>query len=575
MREGCVIRAAAVFCLPALLACPSSLGPGPPAHRNDAGQDAGPDPCDGVQCPGGQVCSAGACIRLDQCEGIDCAEEGTVCSYGSCVSRHLDEDGDGSPASDDCDDRDSTVAAGSVRSCETSCAEGLSTCIGGEWQDCSAPTECDCEPGEERVEACGSCGEATRACGEGGAWGALGPCGGESECPEGATGVRPCDVGGDCSNQSRLCGPDCRWGEWGSCEEETQCDPRAIDVQECGMCGSHQRSCGAGCLWGAFDDCVGEGECQAGARQLEDCGDCGTRIRECSSSCVWSEWGSCGGEGPCTPGDLGSQTCGNCGSQSRTCTASCTWGSWETCTGQGICQAGEQGSRACGDCGGGLQTRTCTADCMWGMYGTCDAAQCGALEEPRDCGIGGQGGAGCGTQTRSCAGTCIWTVWGACEKEPARENDCDDGNLCTDDACGDQGNCSSTNACEGDTPVCCGAATGCRECCGNDATTCPGSPGTCRDWACGAGSCVTVNGPNGTDPELECNGRGGLDICCNGICRECCGADTSTCGLTQTCHTWVCQAGVCVDTLRPNGYDDCALEGTTCCDGRCAMICGS
>ena len=72
-------------------------------------------------------------MRHDPCVGVACAEEGTICREGSCVSTVLDEDGGGYPVASDCDDRDPDVIPGSTRDCQTACGDGTSTCNDGAW----------------------------------------------------------------------------------------------------------------------------------------------------------------------------------------------------------------------------------------------------------------------------------------------------------------------------------------------------------------------------------------------------------------------------------------------------------
>ncbi|MBI2896321.1 MAG: putative metal-binding motif-containing protein [Deltaproteobacteria bacterium] len=436
-----------------------------------------------------------------------------------------------------------------------------------------------------------------------------------------------------CGRHDRTCGADCTWGPWGACYAEGECSFENDDDRQrgCQRCGSQTSLCEADCSWGDWQACINQGPCEVAEVGTQGCGRCGSQDRTCNGDCTWGDWGGCNNQGPCTPGQVEPRDCGDCGSQSRTCQANCQWGAWGSCTGEGVCGPGDTEPQSCGNCGGGSQWRTCLDNCTWDDWGTCGGGQCGAATDSRNCGSGGQGGTGCGRQSRSCGATCNWSSWSACAADAGRTGNCDDSSLCTTDTCNANGNCSSASACGGATPACCGAAVGCRGCCGADASTCPGSPGTCKDWSCSSNNCVTVNETNGQDPETECAGRGGLDICCsgqceeccggtstcgsqptcqdwtcngnndciavdetdgedpegecpgngglaiccNGACEECCGADASDCGGANECHWWTCETNSCADNTRADGYDDCSTAGEECCTGSCQECCGA
>ncbi len=393
--------------LTGLAACSGTLG--------TVGEDAGPadgavgDPCSVIQCPPNQACFDGVCVLDDPCAAISCVEEGTVCRQGSCVNEALDEDLDGSPVSDDCDDADPGVGAGSVRVCQTACGEGLSTCASGQWQACSAPESCDCSPGEVRAEPCGSCGQATRPCGEDGTWGALSACESEGECVPGELGVQACAGGGACQRQERSCDDACAWGAWSQCIGEEECTPGDTESETCGNCGTRTRTCAPSCLWGASPGRGGTEECAASSTEQRACGQCGSQSRTCGAQCRWGGWGACA-DGACVPGASETQGCGACGTQDRTCAADCNWGPWGACAGQGACTPGTTRSQVCGNCG--TQTSTCQADCTYGAWGGCfgEGACAPGATEQSSCG-------NCGTRSRQCSAACSWNAWGSCGGE--------------------------------------------------------------------------------------------------------------------------------------------------------------
>ncbi len=171
--------------------------------------------CENVTCPPDAACREAACVLAGPCEGVECPEEDTVCSRGRCVPSLADEDGDGAPAFEDCDDTDPAVYPGTMASCSTWCGEGTTTCRDGGWTTCTAPIDCACASGAERREECGSCGVAIRTCADG-TWNRrAGRCDADGECAADTTGVESC---GQCLARTRPCDDGCHWGEWGACE---------------------------------------------------------------------------------------------------------------------------------------------------------------------------------------------------------------------------------------------------------------------------------------------------------------------------------------------------------------------
>ena len=78
----------------------------------------------------------------------------------------VDQDQDGFPVSQDCDDSDPDIRPGVIASCDSDCDDGFRVCLAtAAWSECSALTECDCTgAGDQRVVDCGQCGTATVTC---------------------------------------------------------------------------------------------------------------------------------------------------------------------------------------------------------------------------------------------------------------------------------------------------------------------------------------------------------------------------------------------------------------------------
>jgi formylglycine-generating enzyme required for sulfatase activity len=209
-------------------------GPGPDTATIDASLlDAAPDP-DGAL-PDGTV--------------PDAALDGAVIDP--------DNDQDGYPASQDCDDSDVDVYPGVRRDCQSDCDNGTQTCLlTGAWSTCTARTDCDCtNPGNTRVVDCGNCGQASQECGLDLHWGFPGTCLNQGECGPGQQDQVTCSF---CGSGERLCQNDCSWGPpdcTGECEpglEETTSDG-------CTNPWEHQlRTCDAQCGWDVTQPCTGD-----------------------------------------------------------------------------------------------------------------------------------------------------------------------------------------------------------------------------------------------------------------------------------------------------------------------------
>jgi hypothetical protein len=166
--------------------------------------------------------------------------------------------------------------------------------------------------------------------------------------------------------------------------------------------------------------------------------------------------------------------------------------------------------------------------------------------------------------------------WGACA---GTSYSCDDGDVCTDDACDGNGGCTYTNntsdcddgdACT-ENDVCSGG-----ECAGTD-KDCSALDDQCVVGTCNAasGDCEPLNRPNGTpcddDDPLTQN-----DVCTDGVCAgeppAGCQTDDDCPDDANVCTDPVCQDGTCgfENNTDPCDDGDACTIGDVCSGGACA-----
>ncbi len=175
-----------------------------------------------VDCPRDPACAP------PRCEGGRCfappdhgrCDSGLCDPVAGCVSDVPDEDGDGLPLTEDCDDANPSVGSEASRPCDdVRCGPGSGTerCTSGSWGACEA--SCACSPGETQSETCGNCGTRVDVCEEGSF--TPGRCVGEGPCAPGETQTGdPC---GRCGVQQRSCSPTCGWSDWRCVEPPSGC----------------------------------------------------------------------------------------------------------------------------------------------------------------------------------------------------------------------------------------------------------------------------------------------------------------------------------------------------------------
>ncbi len=319
------------------------------------------DPCEAVSCETGTHCVDGDCVADDACAGVSCPP-GRVCIEGECVHEARDDDGDGFPARSDCNDHDPDVVPGSQRKCQTDCGDGSEICEGPDWGACSAPVDCTCQPGDERPEPCGNCGEARRRCSARGVWEAQpGLCEGSGQCQPFAVLQEDC---AHCGTRERLCDEECQWGDWGECVPSGVCSPREVEVTGCGPCGLGvgQRTCGDTCEWDPWSSCFADASiCIPGMRLEEVCDDCSLASQTCTDECLWSDVSQCLPQSCWEAGTTETRVCLCGGTESRVCEDGGCYGPWSGCdTDNLLCP--ENGAVV--PCAGGCATTTCTNYCF-------------------------------------------------------------------------------------------------------------------------------------------------------------------------------------------------------------------
>ena len=269
-----------------------------------------------------------------------------------------DEDGDGVPASRDCDDGDpqrapgrnetcdnkdndcdGSVDDGLSRSCDGPCGAGQERCSGGRWTGCDAPQpaaedcngrddDCDGAVDESLARACDlGCGPGEERCEEGRWSGCTAPppgvesCNGVDDDCDGSTDEdlrRPCE--GACGAGEEVCA-DGRWGE---------CSARRATPEECNALDDDcdgatdedllldcETACGSGvrtCEGGAWMPCTARQPTPEACNGVDD--DCNGSIDE-TCACEEATQQFCGEDrGACVPG-----------------TQQCADGRWSACTG--------------------------------------------------------------------------------------------------------------------------------------------------------------------------------------------------------------------------------------------------
>ena len=552
---------------------------------------------DGNACTVGDTCAQGACVGgpAKSCDDKNgCTNDSCNAATGACSS---------APNTAQCSD-DDVCTVGDV------C--GKSACQPGAKKGCSDARPCTDDVCDKATGACSNPAN-TAACDDGDACTSGDQCGGGA-CQSGAT--KSCDDKDACSADScnptnGACSSKAIIGCGGNCASKADCDdknPCTDDACSAGKCAvsANTKPCNDGDPCTLGDSC-GSGHCQAGiARDCDDSNpcttdSCGGAKGECAHQ---ASAGKCSDDNACTAGDdckAGScapgaaiscddgKVCTNdvCNIADGSCAhlpneITCTDG--DACTLVDACKGGGCQPGATKDCD---DKETCTVDSCNTATGACqNAAKSGPCDDNDAC-TGGDlcdGGAckpgtpkgcqdgnvctddACDSKTGACVFTAnaakctdnnACTLIDVCTKsacKPGAPAKCDDSDACTTDKCApDSGKCVSVPiiGCGGN----CGSADDCKD----------GNP--CTDDACTAGKCAFSNNTAACDDNKPCTVA---DVCAGGSCQS---GGLKDCDDGNTCTNDSCdwQTGKCQHVNNTNACTDGSVctTGDVCDGGKC------
>ena len=400
-------------------------------------------------------------------------------------------------------------------------------------EDCPAPTA-DCEVATCEAGACGI-----------------------AAAPDGtpATAQTP----GDC--KKAVCQSGAPTPENDDADVPDEAGDCTVDACDAGSPATTPEPLGTPCTADAGKVCDATGQC-VGCNSTADCED--TAAPACDAAahlCVALSCMDADKNGDETDVDCGG-SCAPC-DDAEACLlpADCKSG---VCT-AGVCQAPtcedavKNGAETGADCGGG-QCPPCGPDEGCDTNEDCVGAECS--------GPGGTCTPNCQDQAKNNAETDIDCGGGACpqcavDQGCLQDTDCAGEAFCDAAtgacalkkdlglACAGANECLSTRCVDA---VCCNATCGffCQSC------NLPGTAGTCTPMAAG------------TDPEDECAGNGGSDVCNGGL--TCGKGPGAPCGAGSECGSGHCVEGLCCDTACSGACQSCLAAKTGGTDGACAGL---
>lgn len=402
---------------------------------------------------------------------------------------------------------------------------------------CSAPADCAAPAGEceEATCASGACGVGTVSDGTPAKTQVTGDCK-RSVCQAGAVATANDDndipdAAGDCT----------------------------VDACSGGSPATTPEALGTACSVDSGKVCDAMGKC-VGCNVSADCAEPTPACEAASHTCVTVDCMDAVKNGDETDVDCGG-SCAPC-DDAKSCllAADCKSG---VCTGD-VCQAptcsdaASNGVETGTDCGGAdcpkcgpdegcNSNEDCVGDECSGVGGTCTPncadqtknetesdVDCGGGDCPK-CDVGGQ----CDALDTNCVDTAFCDA-GTCATKKVKATPCAGANECASGHCADG--------------ICCVSA------CASTCFTCNGFDGP--------GNCGLVL--LGTDPDNECNGNGGADVC-NGD-GACGGSNGMACSSPADCASALCADGVCCDQLCDYPCEACTAAKTGGADGVCAKV---
>ncbi len=512
-------------------------------------------------CNDGNACTDDSCDTLTGCMNVNNAAScddanacttSDTCNGGVCTGGPAPDCDDSNPCTTDscdtilgCQNTHHTAACDDGDACTTTDVCSAGSCIGGPPANCNDGNPCtddSCDP----VSGCQNV-DNTAACDDGDACTTIDMCvgglcvgGAPISCADGNVCTDDvCDPVFGCQNPNNVApcddGDVCTTGDacaLGSCVPGAGIDCSSLDG-DCGIgvCNTITGACevqaaneGASCDDGTA--CTTGDTCSAGVCS-------GAPVPACQPCIVVAD---CDDGNPCSDEACVDGACVFTGN-----TAPCEDG--DPCTSGDICANGLCSSGGATDCDDG---NPCTDDSCDSLTGCVNAANMVPCDD----------GAPCTTNDTCTGGVCSGTLIPKCTL-CVDDNDCDDGNVCTDDACS-AGSCiftANTATCDD------GDACTVGDVCAGE-TCISGPPLDCDDGnLCTDDSCDTALGCLNIDNVDPCDDG---DACTTGdACSAsgCAGTPVDCSGLDGPCTAGACNAlsGVC--EAQPIN------EGTSCSDG--------
>ena len=539
--------------------------------KDGCSNDANTDPCDDgnactkddtcalslcagvtVTCDDGNACTDDACDmatgctttdNTDACDDGDACTKDDNCAVGLCTGATIDCD-DGNLCTDDaCDPKSGCTNADNAAPCDDgdactkddACALSLCGGVTVTCDDNDACTDDACDPKsgctyskntapcddgdacteQDTCDGLGSCKGSAVDCEDGNVC-TDDPCDSKTGCAAKKLTTKPCDDGNACTKDDVCDGKGNCAANPVDCEDGNACTDDPCDPQSgCGPKENTTKPCDDGNACTVKDQCDGNGKCTATPLDCED-GD------QCTDD-------PCDPKIGCAPKKMNTKPCDDPAN----------------CKANGVCDGKGNCTNLIDSCD---DNNPCTADvCKTGKG--CDYTptnQNGACDDGDPC-----------TESDACAaGTC---------KGAAK--DCDDGNVCTDDAC-DKGACvnlANTATCT-DNDVC----TGGDVCSGSKCQ--PGKVWVCEDGLqCTDDPCDPVKGcllkklttktcddGNPCTSKSQCDGKG-----------NCLGTELKVCDDGNPCTLDTCIKGAgCTAIPVPVGTpctdDNLCTENTAC-----------